>query len=278
MTQATNFNGLAFAPRRIMLILGAYLISGLLALYLWNTAGRALSFQAPSETTPALSITCMAFAELWLYLVVLRGFPAGAPLRFAWLLLALSAAFRAASGTIAQVFGTSWLLSAAGPLQIVLLALGTLVALGILRKFGFWVRPAATDWALGGLVGLFTLCRAGEVIANLPAGTRIGVEDAISVAGHLMLFVLFLEAMLLRQSVARMGGGLIAKGWGALACGVFLTGIGDVTVWIMHHYSQTGLTEMITLFIRLMAAGAFLLAPAYQVAAQSRATQPPRPV
>ena len=148
----------------------------------------------------------MALVELWLYLVVLRGFPAGAPLRFAWLLLALSAASRAASGIGAQVLGTSWPLVAAGPFQMALLALGAMVALGILRKFGFWVRPAATDWALAGIVGLFTLCRAGEAISNLLAGTQIGVEDTISLAGRLVLFVLCLEAMLLRQSVARMGG------------------------------------------------------------------------
>src|SRR5439155_176844 len=135
----------------------------------------------------------------------------------------------------------------------------------------------ATDWALAGIVGLFTLCRAAEVIANLPAGAGIGGEDGISLAGHVVLFVLFLEAMLLRQSVARMGGGLIARCWGAFACGVFLTGIGDVAVWILHHNSQTGLTGIIDLSIRLMAAGAFLLAPAYQVAAQSRATPPVRP-
>src|SRR5439155_7056199 len=147
-------------------------------------------------------------------LVVLRGFPTGAPLRFAWLLLALSAAARAASGVSAQVFGTGWPLIAAGPFQMALLAVGVLVALGTLRKFGFWVRPAATDWGLAAIVGLFTLCRAAEVIANPPAGTRIGVEDAISLAGHFVLFVLFLEALLLRQSVARMGGGLIARCWG----------------------------------------------------------------
>ena len=81
-----------------------------------------------------------------------------------------------------------------------LLALGAMIALGILRKFGFWLRPSATDWALAGIVGLFTLCRAAEVIANLPAVARIGVEDGISLAGQLVLFVLFLEAMLLRQS------------------------------------------------------------------------------
>src|SRR5207253_6139422 len=143
MMQATNFNRLVFTPRKIMLILGAHFLSCLLALYLWNFASQAISFQAisiqaTSETTPALSITCMALVELWLYLVVLRGFPAGAPLRFAWLLLALSAASRAASGIGAQVLGTSWPLIAAGPFQMALLALGAMVALGILRKFGFW--------------------------------------------------------------------------------------------------------------------------------------------
>ena len=48
------------------------------------------------------------------------------------------------------------------------------------------------------------------------AGRPIGIENWISLAGLPILCVLFLQAMLLRRSLAHMGNGLVTRAWAAL--------------------------------------------------------------
>lgn len=296
MTRKTSFDRLELAPRWIFVFLGAYLAIHLFALYLWNAAGQEFPLQGTSDNTSALSVTGMAGLDLWLCVAVLRSFPAGAPLGSAWLLITLAAAARAVSGVLAQVLGTDWLLNplvwaghaksglieqirqaaliGGGPIRLALLAGAMLAVLRVLRKLGFRVRSSATDWAMFGIVCLFTLCRFGEAGAASLAGREIGRENWISLAGLPILCVLFLEAMLLRRSVARMGNGLITRGWLALVCGILLTGAGEVALWVIPHYSQTLPLGMFGTLIHLPVAAAFALAPAYQVAAQRRAMRP----
>ena len=296
MRRKGSLDGLESAPRWIVIFLGAYLIVDLLALYLWNAAGQVFPSDGISDGAYALSVTGMAGVDLWLCLVVLRSFPSGAPLRSSWMLITLAAAARAVSGIVAQFLGSNWLLNplvwtghvrtglmeqirhtasiAGGPVRLVLLAAAMLALLRVLRKFGFWVRPSATDWAMSGIVGLFTLCRFGEAGAASLAGRQIGLENWISLAGLPILCVLFLEAMLLRQSVMRMGNGLLTRGWVALVCGIVLTGAGEIALWVIPHYSLTQPLAMLGALIRLPIAAAFALLPAFQVAAQCRAMKP----
>jgi hypothetical protein len=290
MTRKTELDGLESAPRWIVMFLGAYLIVDLLMLYVWNAAGQVFSIQGPSDSTSALSVTGMAGVDLWLCLVVLRSFPPGAPLRSTWMLITLAAAARAASGVLGQLLGSNWLLNplmwtghaksglidqirlaslfADGPVRLALLAAAMHAVLRILRKFGFWVRPSATDWAMSGIVCLFTLCRFGEAGAASLAGRPVGIENWISLAGLPILCVLFLQAMLLRHSVARMGNGLIPRGWVALVYGILLTGAAEVAMWVMPYFSLTLPLAMFGALIRLPIAAAFALVPAFQVAAQ----------
>src|SRR5208283_940693 len=154
------------------------------------------------------------------------------------------------------------------------LAAGMLAALRVLRKFGFWVRPSTTDWAVSAIVYLFTLCRFAEAGAASLAGRQIGTEDWISLAGLPILCVLFVEGMLLRQSVVHMGNGLISKCWVAFMCGIFLSGAGEVALWVIPHYSHAWPLETIESLILFSTAAVFALAPACQVAAQRRAIKP----
>lgn len=298
MTRKTSWDRIESAPRWILLFLSGYLIVHLFALYLWNATGQAFSIQGPSDGTAALSVTAMAAVDLWLCLLVLRSFPTGARLRSAWMLIALAAAAQAASGVLAQFLGANWLLNplawagqarsgliepireaalvAGGPVRLALLAAALLAALRVLRKFGFWVRPSAADWAVSGIVCLFTLCRFGEAGAASLAGRPIGFEDWMSLAGLPILCVLFLEAMLLRQSVVRMGGGLISKCWAALTCGIFLTGAGELALWVVPHYSHGWPLQLVGSLTAFPTAAVFALAPACLVAAQRRAIKPVR--
>jgi hypothetical protein len=288
-------DGLGAAPRWIVACLGVYSIVNLLALYLWNAAGQAFSIQSSSDSTSALSVTAMAGVGLWLCLMVMRGFPSGAQLRSAWMLFTLAAAAQTVSGALAQLLGSDWVLNpllwaghaqpgmtghirlaaliAGGPVRLALLAAAMLPVLRILRKFGFWVRPGATDWAVCGIVCLFTLCRFAEAGAASLTGRQIGMEDWTSLAGLPLLCVLCLEAMLLLQSVVRMGNGPISKCWAALVCGIFLTGLAELAIWLIPHYSRAPLAIVESL-ARFLMATIFALAPAYQLAAQRRATKP----
>jgi hypothetical protein len=296
MTRNTSFDGLESAPRWILTFLGAYVAIILLALYLWNAAGQVFSMQGTSDSTSALSVTGMAVANLWLCLVVWRSFPAGSPLRSTWMLLALAAAAQAASGVLTDFLGTNWLLNpllwseqpkggligqfrqagliAGGPIRLVLLSVALLAVLRILRKYGFPVRPTFGDWAISGIVCMFTLSRFGEACAASLAGRQISQADWISLAGLPTLCVLSLEAMLLRRAVARMGHGLIARGWVALGYGILLTVTGEVVLWVLPHYSQTLPLAMVCALMPLTIGSAFALVPAYQLVAQRRALRP----
>jgi hypothetical protein len=292
MNRKTNLDGLESAPRWIVMCLGAYLIFDLFVLYVWNVTGQIFAIQGTSDST-SLSVTGLAGVDLWLCLVVLRSFPAGAPLRPTWMLVTVAASARVASGLFSQLLGTDWPLNplvwagqarsglieqirisaliAGGPVRLALLAVALLALLRILRKLGFRVRASATDWAMSGIFCLFTLCRFGEACWASLAGRQTGVEDWISLAGLPILCLLFLEAMLLRQSILRMGNGLVTRGWVALAWAVVLTGAGEVALWVIPHYSRTLPLQIADTLIRLPIAAVFALVPAYQVAAQRRA-------
>ena len=296
MTRKASLDGLESAPRWILMFLGAYVTVSLFVLYLWNAAGQVFSIQGTSDSTSALSVTGMAAVELWLCLVVLRSFPAGSPLRSTWMLLTLAAAARAASGVLTDFLGSNWLLNpllwgehpksgligqlrqaaliAGGPIRLALLAAAMLAVLRILRKYGFPVRPAFGDWAVSGIVCMFTLARFGEACAASLAGRQISQADWISLAGLPILCVLSMEAMLLRRSVARMGNGLISKGWVVLGYGILLTVAGEVVLWVLPHYSQTLPLAMVCALMPLTIGSAFALVPAYQLAAQRRAMRP----
>ena len=296
MTRRSSWDGLESAPRCILIALGAYVTVSLFVLYLWNAAGQVFSMQGTSDSTSALSVTGMAAVELWLCLLVWRSFPVGAPLRTTWTLLTLAAAARAASGVISEFLGTIWLLNplvwsgqsksgligqirqaaliAGGPIRLALLAAAMLAVLRILRKYGFAVQPTFGDWAVSGIVCMFTLCRLGESCAASLAGRQIGQADWISLAGLPILCVLSMEAMLLRRSVARMGNGLISRGWAALGYGVLLTVAAEVVLWVLPHYSQTLPLAMVCALMPLIIGSVFALVPAYQLVAQRRAMRP----
>ena len=296
MTRETSLDGFESAPRWIVVFLGAYVAVNLFVLYVWSTAGQVFSIQATSGSTSALSVTGMTAVELWLCLVVLRSFPAGAPLRSTWMLLTIEAAARAASGVITEFLGTNGLLNplvwpeqpksglieqirylaliAGGPVRLALLAAAMLAVLRILGKFGFRVRPAIGDWAVSGIVCMFTLARFGEACAAALAGRPSGQEDWISLAGLPILCVLSLEAMLLCRSVARMGHGLVCRGWVALGYGILFTVAGEVALWVLPRYSQTLPLTMFCAFLPPTIASVFALVPAYQLVAQRRAMRP----
>ena len=296
MRRSSDFDGLDFAPQWILGFGGAYLFIHLLVIYVWSNAGQVFSVRGASGGTCTFSVTCMAAVACWFCALVRRSFPAGAPLRRTWTLIALSMAAQAMSGLVGLVLGSNWVLNplewggqprpgvieqirrwavvAGGPVQLILLAAGLLAALRVLRRFGFWARPTAGDWAISAIIYLFALARFSEAGAASLAGKPIGFEEWVSLAKLPILCVLVLQATLLRQSVVRMGNGLIAKCWLALMGGIFLSAAGELALWVIPHYTHALPAGMIGPVIGLSSMALLALAPAWLLVAQRRAAEP----
>ena len=267
MTRPQDVTGLQSAPRWIVAITGVYVFVGLVGLYLWHVATQ-MSMQLSSAGAESLSVVGMAVAEAWLCVLALRSFPKGAALRPAWLLILLSASLRAACGVVAHLFGLGWqpirwsfpFLS--GPIQMALLGAGLLVVVRVLRNSGFRARLGASDWAL-----------AAVVAVALALAVQVDAGGVAALAGHVLLLALFLEALLLRRSLARMGRGLVAKCWSASAIAILMMAFGQAILGVVVRYAPAWPVAAFQRYTSFLAAAALALAPAYQVAAQRRATQ-----
>ncbi len=246
MTRLENFGRLDSAPRWILLITGSHVAFGALALYAWHVLSETLSMRVSWTGAGGSSAAGMAVLQAGLCAIVLRSFPEGAALRPAWLLIMLSAIFRAA---------------AVEALPMALLAGGLLVALRTMRKFGFRERPRPVDWALTGAAGAFALWRAFE-----PSGLIATVASAF-------LCVLVFQALALRRAAARMNGGMIGRCYGLLSVAILATAVGEIAGWAGHRFSLDRQVAALEWSAWFVAAVSFALAPAYQLAAGHRAAR-----
>ena len=89
MMRKTSFDGLDAAPRWIVMFLGAYLMVDLFVLYIWNASGQVFSLQGTSGQQLCAVGDRHGRSGLVVVPLVLRSFPAGAPLRSAWMLITL---------------------------------------------------------------------------------------------------------------------------------------------------------------------------------------------
>jgi hypothetical protein len=155
-----------------------------------------------------------------------------------------------------------------GPLNMVLLAAGLLVVVGLYKKVGLLRRLSGYDWIPLSLVGLFIGSQLIE-FARWSSTLRepVTILRWISWITDPLLGVLLLEALLLRRAIVNSGGGLIARCWRAYAAAIFLTSVGNAGTWavnsgllhLRYHYWIT--------FIWFLAAIAFALGPAHQIEA-----------
>jgi hypothetical protein len=155
-----------------------------------------------------------------------------------------------------------------GPLNMVLLAAGLLVVVGLYKKVGLLRRFSGSDWIPLGLVTLFIASQLVEFARwNAMLREPATILKWISWITDPLLGFLLLEALLLRRAIVNSGGGLIARCWRAYAAAIFLTSVGNAGTWAVnsgllqwrYHYFNT--------FIWFLAAIAFALGPAYQIEA-----------
>ena len=210
----------------------------------------------------------MAFVGSYLSFSVWRRFETNGPLRPAWLLVGLAAAAQAVSGIVGGTVGSKF----AGqilevPIRLAALALSLSIVLRALRKFGFWSRPSATDWAVAALMGIFAVCRLADG----------GIADTPSLAALPVHCVLVWQAMLLRKSVLRMGSGLVSKCWASFSYGILLSAAGEMALWAVPRLAHSLHPAMIASLTQFPTAAFFALGPAYQLMAQCRAKIPASP-
>jgi hypothetical protein len=144
----------------------------------------------------------------------------------------------------------------------------------VFHGFGFRSRLRIADWAIVGIMVQLTTCCLVEAAIEALSGGPLDTRSWIVIAGHSIGCVLFLEAVRLRKAAQSIRGGLVSRVWMALIWGVLLTGFGDIVLWVIPHVTQSWPMAIIESLVRIPAAGAFALAPAYLLAAQRRAVRP----
>jgi hypothetical protein len=154
-----------------------------------------------------------------------------------------------------------------GPLSMAFLALGLGRVLGIQRRFHLLGSLTRGDQALLALVLVFS---ASQLFINLPLlGHHPSLGTMMLWLSDPLLFLLLIEAILVRRSVIRMGQGLVAKCWGMFVLAILVTSAGDAAIWADSHNLLSESMTALSWYIWFIAAAAFASAPAYQLAAIS---------
>ncbi len=275
--------------RIVWLVAAIQLAFGLAALVLWAFRVNAGFFTSSFPLQSSVFLLVYAVLGYLLSLACWGQFESGEPLRWTWLLIASGSGCRVIGLIVSHFVGgfasaTIWPDPASGathaaalreigpafggPLNMVLLAAGLLVVVGVYKKVGLLRRPAGPDWIPLSLAGLFIASQGVEFVRwNASLQEPATILKWISWVTDPLLGLLLLEALLLRRAIVSSGGGLIARCWRAYAAAIFLTSVGNAGTWAVnsgllhwrYHYFNT--------FIWFLAAIAFALGPAHQIEA-----------
>ena len=243
--------------------------------------------------TPVFFIS-FAGLEVYFSLVAIFQFSAGETMRKAWCFIALAALLRLIGLTIAYllsiksflnpafVLADSWNnsramglhqmgLAISGPIHMAVLACGLYVVLKISRRFKMLAQLKRIDYFLIAIVGLFTLWHVYEIVTGLPISkSPITVETFLQWITDPLLSILLLEAILIRRCVLNLGWDYIAKCWGAFTTAIFITSLGNISIWASTNQYLPWPASLITWYIWFLASAAYVLGPAYQVEASYR--------
>jgi hypothetical protein len=276
---------------------GENLSLGLLALLAWLLTGDTAWVVIFFRYVGSLFFLLFTALEFSLSLFVWRQFSRGEPLGSAWFLISAAAACRLAGACLVHLLSVdsylnpvhfsahSWDESRAlawaklgaaigGPLHMAVLACGLLIVLQVYHRLGMLGRLRWSDFALLAFVMVYTLRQVydlGEVL--WAAREPLTLYGMINWTNDPLLCLLLFEAVLIRRSILAMGGGLIAKCWGAYTAAIFFTSLGDMGLWA----SSTGWIpwplSSLAWYVWFLASAAYCLGPAFQVQATRRAKQ-----
>jgi hypothetical protein len=261
-------------PKWILLVTSAHVCAGLTVWLVWQATGDIQNVLWYFRYPGRMLLVGSSALELWLSLTAARAFTLRDPLQPAWLMIAASATSRLVGTLFANFYPADLRevgLAIGGPVQMAFLAVGLLFVLRVYRRLGWLARPKLVDYALFAMVLGFTLYQAIEVVPwrSGPASPASGIA-AINWASDPLLSLLLVEAIVLRRTVLQMRGGLVARCWGFYAAAIVITLIGDIGIWATAYGHLPWPLSSLNWYVWLVSAGAYAVAPAYQVAAVQR--------
>jgi hypothetical protein len=272
----------------ILVLTVGYLAAGLLAAAAWRITHNDAWFIEFFNLPGAALLVTLAGLELALSLRVAAEFSPGQWMRTAWRLIALSALCDLIGALASQIFGTEspfnllrifypppfvaamtrdFGLVVGGPFRFAFLAAGLFWSLRVYRRAGFLGRLAAVDWAVLAMVFAYIIDEAWGLFQALEAGKQPAPAEIMGWPVDPLLWVLLLEALLLYRSVRETGVGWIGRCWGAFSIGIALITLGDVAIWATNYGYLPWPWSSLGWYVWMPAAGAFAIAPAYQLEA-----------
>lgn len=284
----------------ILAVTAGYLAIGLLVFAGWRLTGNLAWVENFFRLPGALLLVWLAAVELLFSLRVSYEFSPGQPLHRAWRLIAFSAGFDLVGTILIQVLAvksvlnpltlTAWWsdpaaatirqfgLVMAGSCRFVLLAAGLFWVVRVYRQSGFLARLETVDCILLTLIGAYVAREARDVVVAIHAGAHPSLGLVLLWPVDPLLLVLLGEAMLLNRSVKHVGEGWIGRCWSAFSMGIFLVSLGDVAIWAGNWGFLPWPWSALQWYVWIPAAGAFALAPAYQLEAIYHAWGTPSPL
>ena len=151
----------------------------------------------------------------------------GEDMYHAWTLIMLSAGLRVTGMLLAHVIDTRPALRMmahiiSGPVQMVFLSWGLGIVLRVYRRLGYSFRLNTRDRLLVAIAVASAIC---GIVQNI-------ITPSFGVFTDAMLACLLLQAIVLRRSVAQMGGGFVGACSTCYVLAIFLTALGDVGITI----------------------------------------------
>lgn len=292
MTNRQAWSGLGSAPRWIVLVTAVEALFALALVQAVVAAHTKFTVDLSADSPGALLFVGLAGVQAWLSVCALRSFRRGEPLRWAWLLLVLAGFSRVLGGVLTEVVGSYSLWNplvwvneghpeqlaairrlasvVAGPLEMLLLAVGLFCVLRLMHRLGLWNGFTLSDapvLLIGGSLAVFQILRAMGSVAGAAA-----LPDRLAgLAKGVVLCVLAVEAAALVRAACRLGMGPIARCWIAYAVAALLTLVGETCAWAAGQGQLGGQSLLAAHCVWFASAAAFALGPAFQVAAIERA-------
>jgi len=284
----------------ILTLTSTFLVLGLIALVFWRLTGNVAWVERFFTVPGAMGLVLLAAFELTMCLRVVREFSKGEALHDAWQLLGISSGCNLIGSLMAQVLSTDSVLNPlhhlgwwsastgtmmrtgglalGGPCRFAFLAAGLFAVLRVYQKSGLLARLARVDWALLALVGLYIAVEARDTVAALQLGKHPTRAEEFGWPVDPLLWMLLAEGLLLYRTVKKMGQGWIGRCWQVMSVGIFLVTLGDVAIWATSYGFLPWPWSSLGWYIWIPAAGAFALAPTYQLEAmwQARMARSPR--
>ena len=281
----------------ILLLAAGGTLLGLLSFATWLATGNALWLDLFFQGPGLILMVGLAAVQVGLSLSVRQAFFPDEPMYLAWSLIGLSAVCDLLSAISVQWLSSAspldplqhvrgWSPDAAhlirqmglivgGTFRYALLCAGLLVVLRVYRKAGFLGCLAPTDWVLLGLVLAYLVYETRTVMMAVAGGKSPGWREMLGWPVDPLLFVLLFETRLLARSIRHMGAGAVGHCWQAFTIGILLVWLGNLGSQAASWSNLSWEWAALGWYVWLPAAGAFAIAPAYQLEAIRRAMHCP---